>query len=155
VHFPWALGHHARCDEGEVSFLDRIHTGLREAFHPTQWRGGLIGCGSCLPLKPLRSPDISKLLGFSFDGVLARRAGEGLHAGGATKGDHAVVGFNPVDGSGGFVVDRADIVDGPSGDGCCGNGCAEEEGGEKRFHRLVWAGLQCASETGTHHEGSS
>jgi hypothetical protein len=33
-------------------------------------------------------------VGFSFDGVLARRAGEGLHAGGAAEGDHDVVGFN-------------------------------------------------------------
>ena len=102
-----------------------------------------------------RAGSATGLLGFSFDGVLAWGAGEGLHAGGTAKGDHAVVGFDPVDGSGSFVVDRADVVDGPSSDGCGGNGCAEEEGGEKWLHGVVWAGLLCASETETHDAGSS
>lgn len=102
-----------------------------------------------------RAGSATGLLGFSFDGVLAWGAGEGLHAGGAAEGDHAVVGFDPVDGSGGLVVDGADVVDWPGSDGCGGNGCAEEEGGEKWFHRLEWAGLRCASGTETHDEGSS
>lgn len=106
-------------------------------------------------MKRGRAGRATGLLGFSFDGVLARGAGEGLHAGGAAEGDHAVVGFDSVYGSGGLVIDGADVVDWPGSDGCGGNGCAEEEGGEKWFHRSEWAGLLCASGTETHDEASS
>lgn len=91
----------------------------------------------------------SSLLGFSLDGVLAWRTGEGLHASGATEGYHAIVCFDSVDGSGGFVVDGADVIDRPSGYGSRDKGGAEQECSKKWLHWVAWAGLQCASKPET------